>query len=89
MSVRANVSPGTSVEVIQKQDQRTGRLTSGTVSRLLTNSGFHPRGIKVRTVIPADRPVKKYVIHGTGVQYRLVVGDDAVRYRYFELPGVM
>lgn len=47
VSVRANVSPGTSVEVVQKQDQRTGRLTSGTVGRLLTSSGFHPRGIKV------------------------------------------
>ncbi|CAN0361676.1 unnamed protein product, partial [Laminaria digitata] len=44
---RANVSPGTSVEVVQKQDQRTGRLTLGTVGRLLTSSGFHPRGIKV------------------------------------------
>ncbi|CAN0548045.1 unnamed protein product, partial [Ectocarpus sp. 12 AP-2014] len=45
--VRSNVPPGTSVEVVQKQHQRTGKLTLGTVSRLLTNSGFHPRGIKV------------------------------------------
>ncbi|CBN76934.1 conserved unknown protein [Ectocarpus siliculosus] len=44
---RSNVPPGTSVEVVQKQHQRTGELTPGTVSRLLTNSGFHPRGIKV------------------------------------------
>ncbi|CAM9199632.1 unnamed protein product [Scytosiphon promiscuus] len=44
---RNNVSPGTAVEVIQKQHQRTGELTAGTVSRLLTSSGFHPRGIKV------------------------------------------
>eukprot|EP00903_Cladosiphon_okamuranus_P014392 g13360.t1 len=44
---RENVSPGTPVEVIQKQHQATGELTTGVVSRLLTNSGFHPRGIKV------------------------------------------
>ncbi|CAN0524180.1 unnamed protein product, partial [Scytosiphon promiscuus] len=48
--IRNNVSPGTAVEVIQKQHQRTGELTSGTVSRLLTSSGFHPRGIKVTEV---------------------------------------
>jgi|EP00979_Chaetoceros_neogracilis_P018003 uncharacterized repeat protein (TIGR03833 family) len=39
---------GTSVSVIQKQDQGTGQLTSGTVAEILTNSSFHPRGIKVR-----------------------------------------
>ncbi|CAM9226972.1 unnamed protein product, partial [Hapterophycus canaliculatus] len=45
--IRKNVAPGILVEVVQKQHQRTGELTSGTVSRLLTSSGFHPRGIKV------------------------------------------
>lgn len=39
--------PGTSVEVVQKHHQRSGQLTAGVVSRLLTSSGFHPRGIKV------------------------------------------
>lgn len=39
---------GTSVSVVQKQDQGTGRLTSGTIAEILTNSSFHPRGIKVR-----------------------------------------
>ena len=39
---------GTEVSVIQKQDQRTGRLTKGIVSEILTNSASHPRGIKVR-----------------------------------------
>lgn len=46
-SSRANVSPGDLVEVVQKQHQSSGQLTTGVVSRLLTNSGFHPRGIKV------------------------------------------
>jgi uncharacterized repeat protein (TIGR03833 family) len=35
------------VAVVQKQDQRTGKLTEGVVERLLTNSPTHPHGIKV------------------------------------------
>ena len=33
--------------VVQKQDQRTGKLTQGIVQRILTNSPNHHRGIKV------------------------------------------
>ncbi len=36
------------VRVVQKQDQRSGKLTEGTVSKLLTNSATHPHGIKVK-----------------------------------------
>ena len=39
---------GTSVSVIQKHDQATGHLTSGTIAEILTNSSSHHRGIKVR-----------------------------------------
>ena len=39
---------GTAVSVVQKQDQGTGRLTSGTIAEILTNSSFHPHGLKVR-----------------------------------------
>jgi uncharacterized repeat protein (TIGR03833 family) len=35
------------VKIVQKQDQPTGALTEGIVSRLLTNSPTHPHGIKV------------------------------------------
>ena len=35
------------VNIVQKQDQRTGKLTEGTVKRILTSSSFHPHGIKV------------------------------------------
>jgi len=35
------------VQIVQKQDQRTGNLTEGIVTRILTSSNFHPRGIKV------------------------------------------
>eukprot|EP00611_Tribonema_gayanum_P027256 TRINITY_DN667_c0_g1_i2.p1 TRINITY_DN667_c0_g1~~TRINITY_DN667_c0_g1_i2.p1 ORF type:complete len:258 (+),score=34.21 TRINITY_DN667_c0_g1_i2:55-774(+) len=44
---RSNVPPGTPVLVVQKQHQRSGELTRGTVARNLTNSGVHPRGQKV------------------------------------------
>ena len=45
---RSNIKVGSSVEVVQKQDQRTGQLTSGIVSKILTKSPNHPHGIKVR-----------------------------------------
>ena len=38
---------GAKVFVVQKQDQRTGKLTEGVVKRILTNSPQHPHGIKV------------------------------------------
>lgn len=45
---RSNIKPGVKVLVVQKQDQRTGKLTEGVVKDLLTNSSTHPHGIKVR-----------------------------------------
>jgi uncharacterized repeat protein (TIGR03833 family) len=45
---RSNLSPGREVLIVLKQDQRTGKLTSGIVKDILTSSAFHPRGIKVR-----------------------------------------
>ena len=45
---RADIKPGTHVNVVQKQDQRTGKLTLGIVKDLLTKSSSHPHGIKVR-----------------------------------------
>lgn len=44
---RSQIQIGASVQVVQKQDQRTGNLTQGIVMRILTNSSNHPRGIKV------------------------------------------
>lgn len=46
-TIRSNIKIGMTVRVVQKQDQRTGKLTEGVVMRLLTNSSNHPRGIKV------------------------------------------
>ena len=44
---RTNIQIGLKVMVVQKQDQRTGKLTEGVVKRILTNSANHPHGIKV------------------------------------------
>ncbi|MUK88957.1 YwbE family protein [Ornithinibacillus sp. L9] len=45
---RKNIQPGLEVDIVLKKDQRTGQTTSGVVKDLLTNSAFHPHGIKVR-----------------------------------------
>lgn len=47
---REYIQPGLKVEIVLKQDQRSGNLTKGIVSKLLTKSSFHPHGIKVRLV---------------------------------------
>ncbi|TFG29982.1 YwbE family protein [Candidatus Thorarchaeota archaeon] len=47
-SKRSNIHLGDTVDIVQKQDQRTGRLTRGVVKDILTNSSSHPHGIKVR-----------------------------------------
>ncbi|WEK54193.1 MAG: YwbE family protein [Candidatus Cohnella colombiensis] len=46
--LRSDVKPGLEVDIVLKQDQRTGKLTRGIVKDLLTNSAQHPHGIKVR-----------------------------------------
>ncbi len=43
-----DIRPGLRVNITQKQDQRSGRLTNGVVKDILTTSAFHSRGIKVR-----------------------------------------
>jgi len=45
---RFHIKPGMNVKIIQKQDQRSGKLTEGIVKDILTNSSTHPHGIKVR-----------------------------------------
>ena len=44
---RDKIKIGIKVQIVQKQDQRTGNLTEGTIKRILTSSNFHPHGIKV------------------------------------------
>jgi len=45
---RADITPGLHVSIVLKQDQQTGKLTEGTVAKVLTNASYHPHGIKVR-----------------------------------------
>ncbi|KEO84819.1 YwbE family protein [Tumebacillus flagellatus] len=45
---RTNIRPGLTVDIVLKQDQRTGKRTRGVVKDILTNSPNHPHGIKVR-----------------------------------------
>jgi uncharacterized repeat protein (TIGR03833 family) len=45
---RSDIYPGLEVDIILKKDQRSGKLTRGIVKDLLTSSGYHSRGIKVR-----------------------------------------
>jgi uncharacterized repeat protein (TIGR03833 family) len=45
---RSDVKPGMTVSVVLKEDQGSGRLTEGVVKDILTNSLYHPHGIKVR-----------------------------------------
>jgi uncharacterized repeat protein (TIGR03833 family) len=46
--IRNNISPGSVVMIVQKQDQSTGKSVEGKVQEILTSSSFHPHGIKVR-----------------------------------------
>ena len=45
---REDIEIGGNVAIVLKKDQRTGELTEGNVKNILTNSSFHPHGIKVR-----------------------------------------
>ena len=45
---RKDISIEQHVEIVQKQDQRSGELTEGYVMRILTKSATHPHGIKVQ-----------------------------------------
>jgi uncharacterized repeat protein (TIGR03833 family) len=44
---RSEIKPGQRVRIVEKQNQPTGALTEGVVSRILTKSSSHPHGIKV------------------------------------------
>jgi uncharacterized repeat protein (TIGR03833 family) len=47
---RKDIRAGIDVAIIQKKDQGSRNLTRGTVKDILTNSSFHPHGIKVRLI---------------------------------------
>ena len=47
-TIRADITLGLHVAIVLKKDQKTGKVTTGVVQRILTNSQTHPHGIKVR-----------------------------------------
>jgi uncharacterized repeat protein (TIGR03833 family) len=59
--VREEIKPGTRVKVVQKQDQRSGKLTEGIVKDVLTKSATHSHGIKVRLESGIVGRVKKLI----------------------------
>ena len=56
---RAEIQAGIRVQIVRKQDQRTGKLTEGVVKDILTKSASHPHGIKVRLTNGVVGRVKK------------------------------
>ena len=44
---RKDVKTGTIVKIVEKENQKTGKLTKGIVKKILTSSSTHPYGIKV------------------------------------------
>lgn len=61
---RENVTIGAHVLIVLKQDQRSGKLTEGFVKDILTNSAFHPHGIKVRLTSGLVGRVKEIIPKG-------------------------
>jgi uncharacterized repeat protein (TIGR03833 family) len=47
LPARNEIHPGVRVQIVEKQNQRTGATTEGVVARILTKSPTHPHGIKV------------------------------------------
>ena len=58
-TIRDNISLGLHVAIVLKRDQKIGKLTTGVVQRILTNSRTHPHGIKVRLESGGIGRVKK------------------------------
>ena len=52
---------GLEVDVVLKEDQRSGRVTRGVVQDILTRSPDHPHGIKVRLTSGLVGRVKRIV----------------------------
>ena len=61
---RGDIKPGIEVSIVLKKDQRSGNLTYGKVKDILTNSKFHPHGIKVRLTDGQVGRVKEIIRKG-------------------------
>jgi len=61
---KKDIRPGIEVDIVLKQDQRTGKRTRGIVKEILTNSSYHPHGIKVRLASGQVGRVQDIIGHG-------------------------
>lgn len=59
---RSAIRSGLEVDIVLKQDQRSGKLTRGVVKDILTNSPKHPHGIKVRLTDGQVGRVKNIIV---------------------------
>lgn len=48
LPARSEIRPGQRVQIVEKQNQRSGAVSEGIVAAILTRSSTHPHGIKVR-----------------------------------------
>jgi uncharacterized repeat protein (TIGR03833 family) len=46
--IRDNIKPGTKVRIVERENQKSGKLTEGIVEKVLTNASRHPHGILVQ-----------------------------------------
>ena len=64
---RNSIRSGLRVHIVEKHNQRSGKLTKGLVKDILTNSNFHPHGIKVRLVTGKIGRVKHIIENKDGL----------------------
>lgn len=77
LPARNDLRAGLAVEVETKENQGTGRLTSGTIAEILTASKHHPHGIKVRLRDGRVGRVKKIAGPAPEEQARSFTDSDA------------
>ena len=65
---RAAILPGINVDIVTKAGQRSGKVVRGIVQEVLTNSSFHPHGIKVRLQDGQVGRVQEIIPAGRGQQ---------------------
>ena len=63
---RNDIKLGLMVSIVLKTDQHSGELTEGIVKDILTNSQFHPHGIKVRLESGQGGRVKEIAVSPGG-----------------------
>ena len=61
---RKDIKPGLKVDIVLKQDRRSGKATCGIVKDVLTKSSYHPHGIKVRLETGEVGRVKEIIDEG-------------------------